>query len=418
MATWTKERDYALAFGTGLGLSALQISLSMGDVSRNAIIGRWHRLGMKVPNSPNKGIFLPRKAGTSYMKKRGAPKGRKIAWSDDELATIRALSDDGMPDSAIAEQLPRRSRSAVTAMRGILGLRKRNHWQRYSDDDDRIIREEYRKFTEVVDIAKKIKRTVGSVRQRIVTLGLARDGRKTRLAARFGVDILKLSNDPSQILANIRAEEEAKRAELKAQRAAQVARALDIMATAIAEGGDRRAAFQAAMLAGATLQDVGDRVGLTRERIRQITGDGRKGPVDKPCAKCGVTFTANPRHVKYCSPECRESVYTHYTLKPPTTEQTCINCGNQFQATHGGQRYCGAECRNAGRQNKLQQLQQTRTVNRVVADFFKLTDKLQKEALASIRERTKGTAKASAKEAPKQPTKAPERAYLTRRYLK
>lgn len=301
-SAWTPQRDYALAFGTGLGMSASQIARSMGDVTRNAVIGRWHRLGMSACDRPAR----PRK--TIPALERSPP---PRVWTEAEDAEIRGGFGLGESDNTIATRLPGRSYGAVYMRRLQLGLKKLS-LRRFSEEEDAIIRGDYLAHVDVGITALKINRTFGAVRQRILALGLTRDARKTRLAAKFGAEALQLSDDPAEIARIMQRREAGARAQREAEHQARVGKTLDIMDAALAAGEDRKAAFQAAMLAGCTLQQIGDRVGVTRERVRQVS-EGLK-PTRKPapprrlnCQSCGSHFDGHGSR-KYCdAPECIEA---------------------------------------------------------------------------------------------------------------
>lgn len=77
---------------------------------------------------------------------------------------------------------------------------------------------------------------------------------------------------------------------------------------------------------GETLQVIGDRFGITRERVRQLTHGIE---VEKSCVSCGKTFInqADVRLVKVC-PTCH----------------LCATCGKELSRTQisRGYRYCCA----------------------------------------------------------------------------
>lgn len=61
--TWTDERVESLKRMWGEGLSASQIAAELGGITRNAVIGKVHRLGLSGrAKSPSAGVPRPRKA--------------------------------------------------------------------------------------------------------------------------------------------------------------------------------------------------------------------------------------------------------------------------------------------------------------------------------------------------------------------
>lgn len=70
---------------------------------------------------------------------------------------------------------------------------------------------------------------------------------------------------------------------------------------------------------GWTLQQVGEKYGVTRERIRQLTRDADLGSFD--CALCGKTVPKRTAADRYCSKECCTRGSYEAKCKP------CPSCG-------------------------------------------------------------------------------------------
>lgn len=305
VVTWTPELDYAVAFGSGLGLSNREIAALLGpEFTRNTIIGRRHRIGLTA-GAPSRSPKL--KNGRTRNLKGTFIKSPD--WSESEIATLRA--NHLKKPFELRALLPGRSIAAISTHRRNLGLFQQ---RRFSIDEDAIIRNEWVAHTPVQDIATRLDRSYGNVSQRIVKLGLKRDGRKTRLAKRWGIEALSISDDPHAIMAHFseieRKAKETKQAEIDAA----VMSALDAMDVSLGEGLDRRVAFQIAMALGATLQQVGDRVGITRERVRQIVDNVKpwagyipRAPRAIECKHCHTVFTVSGKGARmYCdTPSCR-----------------------------------------------------------------------------------------------------------------
>lgn len=299
---WTQERDYALAFGAALGMSAARIAESMGDVTRNAVIGRANRIGLGLHGKPRYVAPAP-ETDASHAGKL------KNLWTAEQDAILTAGVAARRSSKDIAAELGR-TLSAVFSRRVNLGLRIFTI-RRFTNDEDTIIRSDYASFVPVEDTAKKIGRSIGTLRQRILHLGLTRDARKTRLASRFGIDVLSLSDDPAEINRQMQERERQQQEDRKAAEAARVVAALEAMQTALNAGEDRVAAFQAAMLQGATLLAVGDATGISPERVRQLVHGVRAKSTPKPartltCRRCSAEFEG-PGGRWYCTP-CREVV--------------------------------------------------------------------------------------------------------------
>ncbi len=352
--TWTKERDFALAFGTALGLSAAQIAKSMGDVSRNAVIGRWHRTKMNVPGKYHPPRLVaprhPVKRHLSEEQKEKLREAIKMAreskgslWSEEEDKILADCVDVGMTIAEIRPFLPDRTDSAIHARKNTKGLRKAK-LRRFTPEDDAIIREDYLNHVDTIETARKLNRSNGVIRQRIFALRLSRDGRKTKLAQKWGHDVLGLSDDPSEIQRIMAERTAAEKAQRDAEHKAKVERALDAMDKALADGVDRKLAYQAAMMGGATLQAIGTREGITRERVRQVVSDVKAKPSPNTnCIGCGEPFVREFGQQKYCSPGCRASHYSNNKVAPHDPIN-CAHCGDPFVPAHGRAKFCGPNC--------------------------------------------------------------------------
>tara|TARA_B100000965_G_scaffold286073_1_gene243951 strand:+ start:415 stop:873 length:459 start_codon:yes stop_codon:yes gene_type:complete len=96
---WTYERIEQLKKLWEEGLTASRIAAELGDITRNAVIGKAHRLGLSgrmVSKKPNSGISIIRK------KKINIPRNQKIIQisspSDDEPMNPTPFSEikDGL----------------------------------------------------------------------------------------------------------------------------------------------------------------------------------------------------------------------------------------------------------------------------------------------------------------------------------
>lgn len=309
--SWTQDRDYALAFGAALGMSASQIAQSFGGITRNSVIGRCHRLNIGLGGKRRSSAA----AAPASSPVPRAPRQRGTIWTAEQDDALRIGVAARRTSKELADELGH-TVSAVTTRRQALGLTL--PWRRFTAEEDEIIRADYAAYIPVGETARKVGRSWGTVRQRILQLGIGRDARKTRLAARFGAEVLLISDDPREIRRQLQEAERRRQAELEAANAARIEAALMEMSSAIHDGESRAVAFKAAMLQGATLQQIGDRVSLTRERIRQIVS---KPPVPVQrlrtivCRRCQNDFqTAGSGDRRYCV-ECRPIVEENNRIK-------------------------------------------------------------------------------------------------------
>ena len=93
---WTEERVAELRRLWAQGLSASQIAKRLGtDITRNAVIGKAHRLGLAGRPSPIQGEIKPRRVPANY-------KGPTCQWpigdpSTNEFKFCGAPSEFGRP---------------------------------------------------------------------------------------------------------------------------------------------------------------------------------------------------------------------------------------------------------------------------------------------------------------------------------
>jgi GcrA cell cycle regulator len=99
-ATWTDDRVETLARLWKDGLSASQIARNLGGVTRNAVIGKVHRLGLPgraAPHRPGAGRPAPRRERrgrippTRARRKPYCPPPLALALPETGLATVLTL---------------------------------------------------------------------------------------------------------------------------------------------------------------------------------------------------------------------------------------------------------------------------------------------------------------------------------------
>lgn len=192
------------------------------------------------------------------------PKGPLFTPQEDEQ--IRSLFAKRISARGMAAILNRPVDSIQSRTRN-LGLRRPWGW---SPDHDEQLRSLSEAHVPVHEIATILDRTQAAVRKRCMDIGVKHDARKTRLAERYGVGVLANGKDPAVLLAELREAEETKREAEATERSAKIEKLLDEMERGLTAGCDRAFMFTAALVAGATLKGISDRVGITRERVRQV----------------------------------------------------------------------------------------------------------------------------------------------------
>ena len=100
--SWTDERVETLKKMWGEGQSASQIAKELGGVTRNAVIGKVHRLGLS--NRAGSGAAAPSKPVSkekaSPSAPKPAPKSTKAAPSSKPAKEVLELDENGIPISA------------------------------------------------------------------------------------------------------------------------------------------------------------------------------------------------------------------------------------------------------------------------------------------------------------------------------
>jgi GcrA cell cycle regulator len=98
--TWTDERVELLKKLWGDGLSASQIAAELGGITRNAVIGKVHRLGLSGrAKSPSSAAPRPRKARSPHMMRIPRPAMR------GNTALAQAYDYDVEPEPELIENV-------------------------------------------------------------------------------------------------------------------------------------------------------------------------------------------------------------------------------------------------------------------------------------------------------------------------
>lgn len=110
--SWTDERIDQLRTMWEKGMTASQIADELGGVSRNAVIGKAHRLGLQSRPSPVKATETPRKKAAAPVKKpapppRQEPEARPAAQSAAPVAPRPAAAVSAEPSAPVAAPQPR-----------------------------------------------------------------------------------------------------------------------------------------------------------------------------------------------------------------------------------------------------------------------------------------------------------------------
>lgn len=217
----------------------------------------------------------PREGVHLKMHTLGLYVGRAIKyWSPEEDTQLKEMWENGAKRMEIAQALGR-PLQGLDARINVLHLKKRTNTRRFTEDDKAVIREDYLNHVMIEDIALKLGRSKGCIQQMIFMMKLKRDARKTKLAKRYGIaPALLKSHDVDTITAMIAEEAEIEKAAKKAKFEAEVSAALSEMEQTLwHKTATRQVAFRLAMMKGCTLHQIGERMGITRERVRQIIYD-------------------------------------------------------------------------------------------------------------------------------------------------
>jgi hypothetical protein len=148
----------------------------------------------------------------------------------------------------------------------------------FTPAEDQIIRKDYAAYVPTIEIARKLKRDEGTVRGHIYTLGLSRSGLVSKALAWAPPHLrAQLGQIPDQAFLTEchrwrDQQRELKRAALNAAYDTR-SRIVQEKCAEIDAGPDvgQREKMIAKRLAGATLQEVANQHGVTRERVRQVT---------------------------------------------------------------------------------------------------------------------------------------------------
>lgn len=110
--SWTEERIATLTKMWEGGATASQIADELGGVSRNAVIGKAHRLGLKSRPSPVKAAEKAKKKAVSSKKKTAAPAAKAkapaapVRKGASPQPTPTRSDDDDMPRQPIPNPTP------------------------------------------------------------------------------------------------------------------------------------------------------------------------------------------------------------------------------------------------------------------------------------------------------------------------
>lgn len=130
---WTDDRVEVLKKLWAEGLSASQIAKQLGGVTRNAVIGKVHRLGLAgraAPSRPVARIALPPR-----IKPVAAPRPTVVAGTDHAAAAARAAAPAAAPQQPVAPR-PAAPRERNTNVIGVLELTSHTCRWPIGDPDD------------------------------------------------------------------------------------------------------------------------------------------------------------------------------------------------------------------------------------------------------------------------------------------
>ena len=142
--------------------------------------------------------------------------------------------------------------------------------KRLTPSEVETIRRDYLASVEVKVIARKLGRSHGVIRQKVQALGLHRNSGVTR-ALRYAPEELKARRaemTDAEFTAAAKAWKRNRVIRARNARDKHISAEVEAIAEA---GGPRKAQMRSMRDAGATLESIGKRFGITRERVRQIT---------------------------------------------------------------------------------------------------------------------------------------------------
>ena len=121
--SWTNERVELLKKLWGDGLSASQIAGELGGVTRNAVIGKVHRLGLSGRAKTTVSSSKPRRNRSSNPGRSGTPAGSKPSTQQPHVVGATALQmspkpvEHSVPDpEPIAELVPIHERASILTL--------------------------------------------------------------------------------------------------------------------------------------------------------------------------------------------------------------------------------------------------------------------------------------------------------------
>jgi hypothetical protein len=140
-----------------------------------------------------------------------------------------------------------------------------SYW--WSAEDTQVLRHMWEKYYEVEQIASVLGRTVGTVRLRVTTLHLRRS-RSVLLMSQKHPDLIDLLRNDGEVafMSAVDKKRELERSETKLADAHLSNETAKIMSSAM----ERNAKMRELRRLGLSLEQVGDRFGLTGERVRQL----------------------------------------------------------------------------------------------------------------------------------------------------
>lgn len=271
---WTDELDCEISRGFSEGMSAREIGEKIGK-TRNAILGRAFRLNLeRAPLPPKPREVAPQRIIKTMPHLTDAEIAERIADGRD-LGTSWQKLAEGFEIDILTVRIWAKK----------LGVFEPSGKKQISENDLRSLCDAWNRGDAVEDIAELLGRSFGVIRQTILRLQRtkrigSRDPAKTRLLKQYGAAALSKGATPREAL---RAMQDAKvQAFANAINAASAAKrrfkdiAMDAFRQSIANGEERNAVIFAARAAGVSLKEIGDELGVTRERIRQVCNEHAK----------------------------------------------------------------------------------------------------------------------------------------------
>lgn len=137
----------------------------------------------------------------------------------------------------------------------------------YTEQDLKTLKRMFAEFYSLAEIAEKLDRTPEALNQQVRRMGLKRNHHTVRMAYYHGRAILKFGSTPAAIKAAVAKKHELDKIKKIKERSKHQKMAIDDLKFDLAKGVDRNVAIKAAYANGATLNQIGRVVHLSKQGV-------------------------------------------------------------------------------------------------------------------------------------------------------